>query len=278
MNINNNNRQFVCLSGLPRSGSTLLSSILSQNPKIHAEGNSAVCQLMWDMYKSCNTNSIEQLQANNRFPDTMHDLISHIPKIYYNNISPTKEVIVDKCRSWTIEQNVHLLQKFINPSIKIIVIERSITDIIKSFVKLYKKNNVSNEKMQDALNKILTPNSEPIMRSIAGINWAKKYNNHIDNNNENNTFLFINYNDLIDSPEQTLKKIYDFCNWEKPIKNHTFHNIYNPSPENDTFYNINGFHHIRPTLQREMNEIILPLDIMEKCTTIDSLMGYRHIQ
>ena len=39
-------QQFVCLSGLPRTGSTLLSAILSQNPLIHAEGNSAVSPLM----------------------------------------------------------------------------------------------------------------------------------------------------------------------------------------------------------------------------------------
>jgi len=51
--ISNSYSQFVCLSGLPRSGSTLLSAILSQNPLIHAEGNSAVCQLMWDMQMSC---------------------------------------------------------------------------------------------------------------------------------------------------------------------------------------------------------------------------------
>ena len=45
--------KFIGLSGLPRSGATLLSAILDQNPEIHAEGSSAVCQLMWDVHKSC---------------------------------------------------------------------------------------------------------------------------------------------------------------------------------------------------------------------------------
>ena len=58
--------QFVCLSGLPRSGSTLLTAILSQNPLIHAEGNSAVCQLMWDLHQSGLTTAKEQLKANGR--------------------------------------------------------------------------------------------------------------------------------------------------------------------------------------------------------------------
>jgi hypothetical protein len=59
-------KKIIALSGLPRSGSTLLSSILSQNIDIHAEGNSAVCQLMWDMEVSCNTSGQEQIKANKR--------------------------------------------------------------------------------------------------------------------------------------------------------------------------------------------------------------------
>jgi hypothetical protein len=81
-------KQFVCLSGLPRTGSTLLSAILGQNPKIHAEGNSAVCQLMWDMYCSCTQNAKEQLLANNR-SHTMMNLIKSIPQVYYKDILET---------------------------------------------------------------------------------------------------------------------------------------------------------------------------------------------
>ena len=107
--------QFVCLSGLPRSGSTLLSAILSQNPLIHAEGNSAVCQLMWDIQKTCCTTASEQLKANMRF-QTVFDLISSVPRIYYKNI--TEKIVVDKCRSWTIEANYNLLSQFIDKNIK----------------------------------------------------------------------------------------------------------------------------------------------------------------
>ena len=59
-------KKFFFISGLPRTGSTLLSSILYQNPLIHAEGNSPLCQLMWDNYVSCLSNSQEQLRANNK--------------------------------------------------------------------------------------------------------------------------------------------------------------------------------------------------------------------
>ena len=106
-------KQFVCLSGLPRSGSTLLSAILSQNPLIHAEGNSAVCQMMWDFQQSLLLNCREQIQANQR-ENTIHDILSEIPHIYYKNIDPKEKIIVDKCRSWTIPENIELLKKYID--------------------------------------------------------------------------------------------------------------------------------------------------------------------
>ena len=101
--------QFVCLSGLPRSGSTLLSAILSQNPLIHAEGNSAVCQIMWDTHTSCLTKAFEQLKANNR-EKTVFDLVSQVPHIYYKNIP--EKIVVDKCRSWTLELNYKMFKHF----------------------------------------------------------------------------------------------------------------------------------------------------------------------
>lgn len=255
--------QFVCLSGLPRSGSTILSAILNQNPLIHAEGNSAVCQLIYDMYNSFN-NCNEQIKANNR-DHTIVDLISAIPKIYYKDVQDTKSIIVDKCRSWTINMNVELLKTYIDPNIKIIVLERSVTDIVKSFMKLYKKNNWSKDKIHEVLTSILMPNVEPIMRSLNGINMAK-------NNNNDNTFLFIKYDNLISNPKENIDRIYKFCNW-KPFT-HDFNNIINVHPENDDFYNLEGFHDIRKVLSKEKNNITLPIDIMDKCIQIDKQNGY----
>jgi len=256
--------QFVCLSGLPRSGSTILSAILNQNPLIHAEGNSAVCQFLWDMHQSGTVNAVEQLKGNQR-EHTVKDLISQIPKIYYKDIAPSKQIIVDKCRAWTNASNVDLLRKYIEPDIKIIVLERSVEAIMKSFMKLYQQNNWNENQIHDTLKAMLIPNMEPVMRSIIGINLAKK-------NNINETFLFIQYNDLLANPTETIQRIYTFCGWTPYT--HDFQNIVNKHPENDTFYKLKGFHTIRPTLLKEENSVVLPPDIQAKCRQIDALMGY----
>jgi len=254
--------QFVCLSGLPRSGSTLLSAILSQNPNIHAEGNSAVCQLMWDMQQSCLTTSKEQLKANGREISTMHTLVSNIPKLYYTNLTGTEKIVVDKCRSWTIPANLSLLEKYVDPKYKVIILERSVTDIVKSFIKLYKANGADDVSLFE---KLLVPNSEPIMRSLSGINIAKK-------NNEDNHFLFIQYNDLVRTPAEVMQRIYDFCGWE-PF-DHNYEHIVCKYPENDEIYGLKGMHQIHNAVIPRENPVILKKKLRENCAMIDKLMGY----
>jgi sulfotransferase len=243
-------KQFVCLSGLPRTGSTLLSAILSQNHKIHAEGNSAVCQLMWDTYVSCTQKCAEQLQANNR-QKTGFELISSIPSIYYKDISDEETIIIDKSRSWTLEPNVRLLETFINTQIKIIVLERPIKEIVKSFAKLYKQNGKDFNGLD-----LLKPMSEPLMRSKAGVEWAKQ-------NNDKNTFLFIQYQELVEEPQKVIEKIYEFCGWES--FQHSFENIQVKYPENDEVYQLAGQHVIREKIEVLQNDIELSTEVLYKC-------------
>ena len=250
-------KQFVCLSGLPRTGSTLLSAILSQNPEIHAEGNSAVCQIMWDTLQSCKNGAREQLAASKR-ESTIHDIVSQIPHLYYKNIK--EPIVVDKCRSWTMPPNIEILQKYVDANYKIIVLERPVVEIVTSFVKLYRDNN---KMIQPEM--LLQPRSEPIMRSIAGINWAKK--------NNYGHFLFITYNELIQNTEATIKKIYDFCGWA--YFKHDFNNIKVKYPEDDTVYQLDGQHSVRSTIHKRNVKVPLSEAVIQQCTMIDTLMGYR---
>jgi sulfotransferase len=251
--------QFVCLSGLPRAGSTLLSAILSQNPLIHAEGNSAVCQLMWDMQQSGLNSAKEQLIANGREKTTMHNLISQIPHIYYKDMS--EKIVVDKCRSWTIPANIEMLRTYIDKNYKVIILLRSTVDVVKSFVKLYRNNGITG----DIEAKLLRPNSEPLMRSIAGVNWAKK-------NNSKNNFLFVKYEDLINNPADAMKEIYDFCGWEH--FSHNFDKVECKYPENDEVYGLKGMHRIHHQVGIRENTFVLSPKTIEHCEKIDKLMGF----
>lgn len=222
---------FVALSGLPRTGSTLVSAILDQNPEIHAEGNSAVCQLMWDMQVSCETAANEQLTANNRM-DTQDALVSAIPAIYYKDTTETH--IVDKCRSWTLPANMDMLKRYVRDDPKVIVLTRPIDEIVRSFVQLRKANGWQGDLESD----LLIPDSEPIMRSLNGVKWAQE--------NNNGEFLFIEYANLVSDTTEVIASIYEFCEIE-PFE-HDLKHIENRHPENDLVYGLIGQHEIRSTI------------------------------
>ena len=245
-------KQFVALSGLPRTGSTLLSAILSQNPEIHSEGNSAVCQFMWDMQQSV-VNS-EQLKATNK--DILDALVKPIPHIYYSDV--TKPIVVDKCRSWTLAANVEILNRYFNNPPKVIVLVRPMVEIVASFLALRKANGWSDMEM------ILEDGSEPIMRSLAGVEWARK--------NNNGEFLFVTYDELVDNTQVSLDRIYNHCGWEPFV--HDLNNIINHHKENDAVYGLIGQHDVRPQISRRTVSIDLPDELIKECNRLDEWSLY----
>ena len=238
--------EIIFLSGLPRTGSTLLTSILSQNPKVHTEGNSALCQLMWDMQVSCwNTQQIQNK------PEIIDELLTSIPKTFYNGIEGS---IIDKCRSWTLPANLELIDKYITKSPKIVVMLRPVVDIVKSFVFIRSANGWKNPESG-----LLDDGSEPIMRSLDGIRHAKSI--------DSGQFLYIWYDDLINTPKETIDKIYDFCDWDE--FKHDYNNIINLTPEKDELLGLLGLHDIRPQLSRRKFDVKLSNEMYEKAIQVD---------
>lgn len=255
-------KKLFFLSGLPRSGSTLLSAILSQNPDIHAEGNSGLCQILWDVHVSCNNNCTEQLKANKRLSETPVDIVSQIPYLYYKNSEST--ILLDKCRAWTSPSNIELIKKYITKDFKVIVLERPIIEIVKSFMRVHMANPLTfNIKY---IEELLNQNNDLLMKPLNGVVWAKE-------NNQNNNFIFISYNDLVTKTEETIKKIYDFCGWD--YFNHDFTNIIAKYPEDDfSAYGLKNLHEVMPQIERRKYDVTLPKEIEEKCIQIDKFMGY----
>ena len=229
------------LSGLPRTGATLLTSILDQNPNTHTEGNSALCQFMWDIQSS--SRNIEQVYNKLNFPDKF---LSKVPEIFYEGIDKN---IIDKCRSWAIPENIDLINNYIKRDFKMIIMTRPILDIVKSFVYIRNQNG-----WEDPEIGLLDEDSDPIMRSLNGVRYANSINN--------GQFLFLSYDDLIDNTENSIDRIYRFFEWDK--FEHNFGSIVNNNPEPDFLINMSGLHTIREQIGRRNIEVNLSKDLYEK--------------
>ena len=244
-------KQFVALSGHARSGSTLLASILSQNPEIYSGGSSAVCQLMWDMHQSINNS--EEIKANNL--THLDEMVKQIPHSYYANT--TKPIIVDRHRSWTLPANVEMLKKYVDTNIKIVVLVRSNLEIVSSIVHLRKQNGWENPEIN-----LFIEGGEPIMRPHAGVKWAKK--------NNRGEFLFITYDELVNKTQFVLDRIYSHCKWEPFAHNLEF--VKNVCNENDKIYGLPGLHDIRPIIKQAKIKVDLSDQTIINCLELDSMI------
>jgi sulfotransferase len=248
-------KKFIMLSGLPRSGSTLFSSIMAQHPDVYSEGNSAVCQLMWDTKISCDIACRETLVSNFK-NEVQFDLIKNIPLTYYKTVS--KSIILDKCRSWTLQSNFDLIKTYITENPKIVVLYRPIDEILISIKNLF----IKNEKIFDEnmMTQLLSPNSEPIIRSLYGIQNAIK-------NNQNQNFLFVSYDELIHNTTEVFEKI---CNFYEIKKfNFNFENITRPFNIDDDFLGLKTQHEVRSKLEKKEYKIELPKEIKDACMILN---------
>lgn len=214
------------VSGLPRSGSTLLTTLLYQNPLIHTEGLSGLCDVMWHTHQSLSVS--QSISANYRQAHA-HQMVADLPARYYSET--TRPVVIDKCRAWTVPDNVQMLKHYVTPQPKIIVLTRNPADIIASFKSLFERNgrdDFDTSGMADEFN-----------RNMLSTQMAKDAN-------DLETFLFVEFENLISNTQSELNRIYDFLDLEPYL--HDLANIVTMNPENDSVYGLAGMHHVRRTI------------------------------
>jgi sulfotransferase len=249
-------KQFALFSGLPRTGSTLLTNILAQNPQIHAEGASLLCQLMWNVQETCR--NYPALAANNRV-STEADLLGAIPDIFYQRTD--KPIVIDKCRTWVHPANVDMWTRNVHKDQKFVVMVRPIQDVVRSFVSL----RLENDWQGDLYSDILVPGSEPISRAAQAIFYAKQL--------PQDNFLYVDYRDLTDRTLEVINIIYDFFGW-RPFE-HSLGKIEQLHREDDTAHGLLGMHDIREKISVRKIDIDLPPYVEAFCEELNQMI-YSH--
>ena len=202
---------------------------------VYAGPNSPVCQLMWDAQVSCETAAWEQLTAGHR-TDFQHQYVADIPRLFYKNTD--RPIIVDKCRSWTLPDNIAMIRRYMTPEPKVVVLTRPIDEIVESFIRIHEANGLTITE-----DELRLEGSEPIMRSCEGVKWAVEHNN-------DGGFMFVTYAEFMLDPANTLGRIYKFYGWEPFV--HDFENIVSVFPEDDAHLGLVGLHTVRPHLARRV--------------------------
>ena len=123
-------KKYNFISGLPRSGSTLLSTILNQNPIFTAGITDPLFAFVKSKVQAVNsTIGMSSLISDDR----LYDLLRADFDSFYKDDT---EVCFNTSRSWASE--THLLKK-LYPDFKMIITFRSIPWILDSFERLHRK-------------------------------------------------------------------------------------------------------------------------------------------
>jgi len=261
------NKTFYFMAGLPRSGSTLLSSILNQNPRFYSGPSSPVLGAMYTMEENFTSN---ELYTGYPKPDQMREIIGSIPHHFYSDVE--KPVVFDKNRAWTAR--VPYIEGYIGQQAKILVPVRRVDEILTSILSMIHRNPF--QEGQDRINFVdeyLVKTNTPIndynrcMHLLNPDGIVYESLNAVKEGLEQNMrdkMHFVDYNDMMNNPEQVMEDIYDFLGEE--YYEHTFDGLSNIHRENDlNTYGLSDMHEVHSKLEKTSSspESILPTEILD---------------
>jgi len=254
--------QYIFLSGMFRTGSNLLSSILNQNKLIYSEGISAMCRILWDFNLSISNDDTkgDLLAVNKNDDEKIKKIIKSIFDSYYEK---ENKIIFDKNPSWTMTENIKLLKKYITDKPKIIVLTRNIEDVAKSYINILLQNGYSQDDAEQDVFNFDDFGRNPIMRPVAGIMNSKINNDLAD-------FFYIDYDDLISNTEKVINDLYIFCNI--PNFKHSYSNIEIKYSENPK-YLFKNMIEVRPEISKRKIDVSLSQKALDKINDINSLLN-----
>ena len=233
------------LSGLPRSGSTVLAGILNQHPSVHASSTSSLLEMLIGTLKAWVDSlpakaAIDQKESEKEIQRILRTICGE----KYSQID--KPIILDKCRSWASSMNISTMTQILGAPPKIIATVRNIPDCVASMVRVSKPTDLDEFLRTSALVRHI---KESYQNLESGYRLAPE------------SILFVEYDDLVDNPQEQLDRVHDFL--ELPAHTYDFNAIdgTNLKERDEEAWNVKGLHDVKPVLARQHNE--LPEDVLK---------------
>lgn len=255
------NRSYHFISGMPRSGSTLLAGILRQNPRFHASMSSPVAGLI--------NGALEQMGAGSEFysffdEEKRKHICSALFQAYYSD-KAGHELIFDTNRLWTarLHQLVELFDDF-----KMICCVRNPAWIMDSFEVIYRKNPFDYSRMFNAGNRqTVYTRCESLINAAGTVGGPWTALKEAYYGEHSHRLLLVDYDILTQHPQKTLKLIYQFI--EEPLFEHDFNQVEYEESEFDHKLGIKGLHSVKKKVEFKPRRSILPPDLFAKYQDMD---------
>ena len=188
-------KKYHFITGLPRSGSTLLTSILNQNPRFHSSITDPLATFVNGMLETLKTS----IGAKAEFPEFRRvNTIRGMIDGYYEHIE--KQVIFNTNRGWTyLTPQV----KFVYPKAKMIVCVRDINWVLDSFEQAHRRNPMAFNTVTGGPSKSVYERVDSLMTDQGVVGFPYVGVKQAITSDERNLLMLVEYDDLAKNPEKT---------------------------------------------------------------------------
>ncbi|MBB5357368.1 sulfotransferase [Rhodanobacter sp. ANJX3] len=247
------------ISGLPRSGSTLLSALLRQNPRFNAAITSPICSLFSAVLPRMSGSA----EFAPFFSDERRYRILQALFWSYHHLDPARQaqVVFDTNRSWTAK--LALVDKLF-PSARVICCVRDVPWVIDSVEKMVRRNpaHVSNLFNNKSVRNVYgrVDNLMDWGTGLIGLAWSSLREAWFGENA--NKLIVLRYESLAREPAQTMERLYRALG-EQPFP-HDFENVAYEEDEFDHRFGMPGLHTVKRRVEFVERATVLPPDIFRK--------------
>lgn len=262
-------RDIYFLGGLPRSGNTLLSALLNQNPEVYVSPISPLLDNLSGIDKGLNFNEAT-LSAN--FESNTAAGLKHYTEGFYSHI--TKPVVLDRNKGWGSKDSIFTATKYITEIPKVIFTVRDIPSILASFLSLVGdgKDNFIDRSLQEIGVRFYGKQTQNDLRC----DWLM--NGQVGLGLANLTELLqipiatclVEYDDLVKDPQKELNDIYDFL--QLPRFTHDINNVEKKEQENLESAGLpTNLHDVRSKVEKTASDpkLVLPLHSQKKYSGLE---------
>src|SRR6185437_12082597 len=245
------------ISGLPRSGSTLLAAILRQNPRFRTDITGPAAQLCRLVHQTiCGTGEFAILFNDERRAQMLRGIFD----TYYAEVQPGT-VVFDTNRSWT--GRAALLGK-LYPQCRIICCVREIGWILDSLERMRLKNPLKLSKLftYRGSDSIYT-RVDGLMHSengLVGGAWSNLREAWFSDSAQR--LILVPYSSLTEDPQSTLRRLYTELG--EPYFEHDFGNVSYDAREYDDHLGMPGLHEVRRVVECRPRQPVIPPEIFNK--------------
>lgn len=260
-------KSFHFISGLPRSGSTLMGALLRQNPRFHAGMSSPVASLMEGV--------IAQVSAGSELSSMVNEeqraaIIRGLFDTYYRDCK--EDVIFDTNRAWTAQLPA-LMKLF--PDAKLICTVRNVAWVMDSLERQYRGNMFENTRLFNTPAERSTVYTR--LEALAGPNRLVGFAWHALQEAVWSEFadriVIVDYDIFSARPDEVIKLIYKFID-EEPYE-HDFAHVDYDAPEFDTQLGVKGLHKVHEKVEPRPRKSILPPELFERYAKLSFWSGLK---